>query len=110
MKPSCFLPSECFDMSGLDVGDFDCMQLPTQEESELLSLLWKLDEEMVTSLHKTIRCASMSGSKACRKMINKELACRHRVEFLLGKVRLHSDDLCKIRSNFNYLQHGSFRK
>ena len=87
------------------------IQLPAQEESELLSLLWKLDEEMVTSLHKTIRSASMSGSKPCRKMINKELACRHGVEFLLGKVRLDSDlDLFKIRSKFPYLKHGSFRK
>ena len=87
------------------------IQLPAQEESELLSLLWKLDEEMVTSLHKTIRSASMSGSKPCRKMINKELACRHGVEFLLGKVQFDSDlDLFKIRSKFPYLKHESFRK
>ena len=64
------------------------IQLPAQEESELLSLLWKLDEEMVTSLHKTIRSASMSGSKPCRKMINKELACRHGVSFCWGKSGL----------------------
>ena len=62
----------------LEMQDDEKLQqfLCETEESELLSLLWKLDEEMVTSLHKTIRSASMSGSKPCRKMINKELACR----------------------------------